>query len=304
MNPSEPTSRNQSPESSTPLGTAFDWAEREGLSGDVLAEVVKLGHRRRRRNWAGVAAAATMMVAVGVVWHRPLPAVSEPSQDPPSMVVYESSRVTLPDGSMVELKNDAELITAFTSEIRAVILLKGTAYFKVTKDSSRPFIVTAGAVEVRAVGTVFSVAMAGNVVDVLVTEGRVAVGRDEQSALVEASRFAPAMVSKGEAVSVGTGDPSGPLIVKAVSAAVMEDRLAWRVPRLEFSGTSLEEVAMMFNRHNQQQLILSDPELKDLKLSGILRANNLPALVAMLRSQFQVQAEYRGSNEIMLFRRS
>lgn len=304
MNPSEPTSRNQSPESNASLGTAFDWAEREGLSGDVLAEVVKLGQRRRRRNWAGVAAAATMMVAVGVVWHRPLPAVSEPAQDPPSMVMYESSRVTLADGSIVELKNDAELIPAFTSEIRAVTLLKGTVYFTVTKDSSRPFIVTAGAVGVRAVGTAFSVAFTENAVDVLVFEGRVAVEPDEQPTSVKAGRFTPALVSMGEEVSVAAGNRSNALIVKAVSPALMADRLAWRVPRLEFSGTSLEEVAMMFNRHNQQQLILGDPELKNLKLSGILRANNLPALVATLRSQFQVEAEYRGSNEIVLYRRS
>ena len=89
-----------------------------------------------------------------------------------------------------------------------------------------------------------------------------------------------------------------------MSTAEMEDRLAWRVPRLEFSGTSLEEVVRMFNRHNEQQLILGDLELGNLKLSGFLRANNLPALVAMLRNQFQVEAEYRGSHEILLYRRS
>jgi|UniRef100_UPI00404B67F7 transmembrane sensor len=295
---------NQSPESNAPQEAAFDWAEREGVHGDVLAELGRLRRRRRSRNLVGLAAAAALLVAVGVLRYRPVTAVPELAQTQPSMVVYESSKLTLPDGSVVELQNDAELIPAYTAEIRAVTLLKGTAYFKVTKDPSRPFIVKAGAVGIRAVGTAFSVAMAKDKVDVLVSEGLVAVGRDEHPTSIDNGQIGTAMVSMGEQVSVGTSGHSGPLRVKTMSTAEMEDRLAWRVPRLEFSGTSLEEVVRMFNRHNEQQLILGDLELGNLKLSGFLRANNLPALVAMLRNQFQVEAEYRGSHEILLYRRS
>ena len=295
---------NQSPESNAPQEAAFDWAEREGVHGDVLAELGRLRRRRRSRNLVGLAAAAALLVAVGVVRYRPVTAVPELAQTQPSMLVYESSKLTLQDGSAVELQDDAELIPAYTAEIRAVTLLKGTAYFKVTKDPSRPFIVNAGTVGVRAVGTAFSVAVERDTVDVLVAEGRVAVERDVYPASFNAGQYASTMVSMGEEVSVGVIDHSGPLIVKTVSTTVMVDRLAWRVPRLEFSGTSLEEVAMMFNRYNQQKLILRDTELKNLKLSGILRANNLPALVAMLRTQFQVEAEYRGSHEILLYSRS
>ena len=294
----------QSPESKAPQGAAFDWAEREGVHGDVLAELGRLRRRRRSRNLVGLAAAAALLVAVGVVRYRPVTAVPELAQTQPSMVVYESSKLTLPDGSVVELQDDAELIPAFTAEIRAVTLLKGTAYFKVTKDPSRPFIVNADAVGIRAVGTVFSVTMAKDTVEVLVSEGRVAVGRDHQPTTIDYGQIAPTMVSMGEQVSVGATDYSGPLRVKIVSTAMMEDRLAWRVPRLEFSGTSLEEVVRMFNRHNQQQFILGDLELGNLKLSGMLRVNNLSALVTMLSNQFQIKAEYRSSNEILLYRRS
>ncbi|NWO96327.1 FecR domain-containing protein, partial [Escherichia coli] len=45
----------------------------------------------------------------------------------------------------------------FDREARRVALLNGEAQFDVVKDPARPFIVTAGDVTVRAVGTRFSV---------------------------------------------------------------------------------------------------------------------------------------------------
>jgi transmembrane sensor len=111
------------------------------------------------------------------------------------------------------------------------------------------------------------------------------------------------MVSKGEEVSVGAeekGKPPLAVAVQAVPVEVISERLSWRIPRFEFTGTSLDEVAAMFNRHNQHQLILNDPALGHLRLSGILRADNLPALVKMLETQFHVAVEYRGANEIVL----
>ena len=54
-------------------------------------------------------------------------------------------------------------------------LVRGEAHFVVAADASRPFVVSAGAVSVRAVGTEFVVRYSAREIGVLVTEGRVAV---------------------------------------------------------------------------------------------------------------------------------
>jgi transmembrane sensor len=90
---------------------------------------------------------------------------------------------------------------------------------------------------------------------------------------------------------------TSPVIV--VPLKEVEDRLAWRIPRLEFSGTPLTEVVAMINRHNTQQLVIADPLLESLALSGIVRADKVDALLALLQSEFGVKCE-RGADTIIL----
>ena len=53
---------------------------------------------------------------------------------------------------------------------------RGEAHFQVAKNANRPFVVQAGAVEFRAVGTAFDVQLGATQVQMIVTEGRVAGG--------------------------------------------------------------------------------------------------------------------------------
>ena len=63
---------------------------------------------------------------------------------------------------------------------RGIDLIRGEALFDVTKDRKRPFVVTAGATQVRAVGTSFSVQLLPDQpVQVLVREGVVEIKRPD-----------------------------------------------------------------------------------------------------------------------------
>ncbi len=58
---------------------------------------------------------------------------------------------------------------------RDVHLLQGEAHFSVAHDKNLPFRVFAGAGQIRAVGTAFTVYLKNDSVDVTVTEGSVAL---------------------------------------------------------------------------------------------------------------------------------
>jgi len=165
------------------------------------------------------------------------------------------------------------------------VLLAGEVHFQVTKDAARPFVVVASGVEVRAVGTAFSVDLGKHAVDVLVTEGRVAV--TSPPAAVEAAP-AVAMVDAGQGTTVSL-EVAGAAAVRSVPSGERRERLNWRVPLLEFSGTPLAEAIPMFNRHGRRHLVL-DPALGRLQLSGTLRADDTDSLFILLRNEFGIIA--------------
>lgn len=74
---------------------------------------------------------------------------------PPSTLTH----ITLEDGSHVILGANSrfEYPEKFTSPDKRMVSLTGEARFEVTKDISRPFIVTAGKIQTRVLGTVFDV---------------------------------------------------------------------------------------------------------------------------------------------------
>ena len=75
----------------------------------------------------------------------------------------------------MELNAGGEVSEHFTTAERRVRLVRGEAHFTVTKDAARPFVVEAGAVRLRALGTAFNVRFEPSAVEVLVTHGRVQV---------------------------------------------------------------------------------------------------------------------------------
>lgn len=287
---------------------AVDWALREQAVDEVLGELeTRAAHRRgrRRRRTGIVAAASVLVVLLGLMW-RPAREEAYTAPVAASTLISAPSRQVLPDGSVVELKDDAAIAVNFTAALRQITLRRGVAHFDVVKDEKKPFVVQVGGIEVRAVGTAFSVNFVDETsAEVLVIEGRVAVEKPAESA--DGSRAAAtetlAFVDAGKRVVVGFASAAiGRVQAESMAAAEMAERLAWRVPRLEFSGTPLSEAIVMFNRYNRVQFALAEPALRDLKVSGFLRADKTETFIRLLETDFNLTAERRDADEIVLRR--
>jgi transmembrane sensor len=309
----------------------LDWAATAGAVDDVLASLdVKVRRRRAQRRRRLIAGATLGLVLIAVTARftpgifaekDPSHSAARPSPTAATTLVSQPEHQVLSDGSIVELKPGARISVAFTEARRRVVLEEGEAHFQVAKNPQRPFVVVAGAVQFRAVGTAFSVQRGQREVELFVTEGRVAVDQpaaspgaatpsihDPASALatVSATEATVSVVEAGHRVVV-TADPDGnstrALHVVPVPAAQASQRLAWRVPTLEFSGTPLSEALPLFERHGKIRLVLADPELAQVRLSGLIRADNIETLLAVLADTHGIQAEKRGDSEIILHKR-
>lgn len=248
---------------------------------------------RRRRRYAfataGLAAAAALMV---IFLPNRVPHATAPA--PIAFAVRPNIR-TLPDGSTAELNANADIVVEFTPEKRAVRLIRGEALFAVMKNAACPFVVSAGGIEVRAVGTKFSVRVDLRQVGVLVTEGRVAVEdvipRDSTTT-APSPRPAPIYLSAGGKIAVAVGHPAATApAVKPLSPEEISAALAWRGKRVEFSRMPLSDAVALFNRQNRMQLTVVDPAIGTMPISGIFWADDPEAFARLLESGLGVRVE-------------
>jgi len=284
---------------------ALEWPGRAATAVAVLAAVERRVQRRRRlrRRVAATAVSLVLIAVGGALWFRPgSPAAA--STIAASATVTQPVRQLLADGSHLELNGDARVRVEFSPAVRRVTILRGEAHFEVAHDSARPFVVVAGGVSVRAVGTAFAVRMSAGDVNVLVTDGRVAV--DRATADPVATPTQPlAFVAEGAGVAVAPANlgPDAPApVVVLVPLPELAERLAWRVPRLEFNDAPLREAIELFNRHGKVRLSLAAPALGELRVSGVVRADNTAALLQLLRADYGVEAQRRSDREFVLSR--
>ncbi len=257
------------------------------------------GRQRRRRSAFRLALSTGLAAAAAVVVLLYRPVQERPPPDlPPATIAIRPHVQNLADGSRVELNSGAEIAVDFSPERRAVRLVRGEALFTVAKNPTRPFVVTAGLVEVRAVGTEFNVRLASTGVDVLVTEGRVAVNSAVTDPTLPVSELIPPLlVDAGAQTRVTAAVSSVPAapIVTPISPAALASALAWRERRVEFAETPLGETLAWFNRQNALQLSLASPALAQRRISGVYWSDDPEGFVRLLETSLGVRAERVGN---------
>ncbi len=206
---------------------------------------------------------------------------------------------TLDDGSEIEINRGAEVKEAYTPSERRVFLIKGEANFDVAKDPDRPFIVNVAGVDIRAVGTRFSVNLAKDGVDVIVTEGRVQV-KPSLPKLASELPLPEAFLAFGQRAKVTLNQESMEVSVSTIGAAEIEEVHRWQPRLLDYDQILLGEIVKEFNRSNPIQVALSDPSLENISLSSSFWSDNVEGFVRLMESSFGMKAEWRGSREIVL----
>jgi transmembrane sensor len=255
--------------------------------------------RPRRGGWqraAALTAIAAALVFGTVLWQRS----GREAMRPTTNFLRVNEREALADGSVVELREGSRIELAFSASERRVRLVGGEAYFTVAKDPSRPFIVEAGGVAVRAVGTVFAVRLDAATVDVLVTEGQVRVEPPVNASRPAADSSATRDVAASHRAVVSLAASAPPAEVTAVTPEQIKDALGWQAPRFQFYETPLAEAVEEFNHLNHHQLILGDPSLGLKRIGGTFRADNVEGFVSLLNLTMGIRGEARGADATVL----
>lgn len=245
---------------------------------------------------ASFAALAASVAIVALVFLSSAPPTHQ--QLAPEQILYatpvgKQQRFTMEDGSILELNTDTQVAVSYNADRRSLQLIHGEAFFAVKPDSSRPFIVSAGAGQVTAVGTAFNIQLSpggaseGSML-VAVTEGKVSVSNNKDYFVNKSTQPRPA-----EPIHVKVGqqsrvDEAGD--ISAVEPADLKLVGAWREKTLIFRASSLATALTELNRYLAHPVDVSDPSLQKLTVSGTFSLEEPETTLAAIVEAFQLQS--------------
>lgn len=259
------------------------WCDMDRVAALGAGELVSgTGSRRYATMWSRAASIAACVLAlvtsVGISNHY---LAGRESTDR-----GETRRLLLDDGSTLALNTQSALQVKYDDEERRIVLRQGEATFQVAHDQQRPFVVQAGDVSVRAVGTAFNVRMRPEGVEVTVTEGVVEILRtdDPQKASIRRVRH-------NEEVIAHAWQPLAPetLSVEPLSDEVIGRRLAWQQGRLIFEGERLAAAIEEVNRYSSNRVVIHDPELAQKAFIGTFKTGDARAFAHAAAAAFDMR---------------
>ncbi len=301
--------------------TSAAWSLLDRIPESAAAPVLDAATHRRsfwRRSLvlAPLATAAAAAVAL-VALHLTRPAATTPSASAALAPASASAapapssaprQLTLSDGTVVQLTTGGEVTEHFTTAERRVLLTRGEAHFAVTKNPARPFVVRAGNVDVRAVGTAFNVHLQSAAVDVLVTEGVVQLKSSTEAtpAYAPVAREPIPLLSPGQraVVSLAPVSSATSVVVTTASPEEISRTLAWQAPLLRLGGQTLAELAVEFERRSGQRVILADPALASLRVGGRFRADDLAGFTHLLATTLDLDVDHGADGTLVLRKKS
>ena len=240
---------------------------------------------------ASVALAACLVLAV-FLWPQ-TGSLPEPESTRYQTAMGERSTISLPDDSQVILNTDSSITVTYTEDQRHISLTQGEAWFEVAPNKQRPFHVDAGEARVTAIGTAFNIHLMDNGTDVTVTEGVVRV-----TELGQTGNRAPAteVLHINQRLFTGIG---------GWTVATSDDtsrQLAWQQGELVALEMPLPELLQQLQRYHPTRLLIGDPELADLTVSGVFKLDQPEATLKALEVTLDLETRALNQNTIQLLK--
>ncbi len=205
-------------------------------------------------------------------------------------------QLVLPDGTKVWLNSDTELAytVPFVGNERRV-QLHGEAYFDVTHNKEKPFIVETDKHSIKVLGTEFNISSYSEDINIVTTlvDGKVKVERE-----LENNEVALEFLSPGEQSLFNKE-------TKNISKQKVDTDLytAWKDKRFKFRNEPLQSFLTKLGRWYDVEIFITDESIKDIRFTGDLpRYNNMADILTILEAEMSVHIEVEDNKIIYVSR--
>lgn len=257
-------------------------------------------HHLHKRDYAWLfRAAAVIVISLGLFYFVQLAGNYKQSQITPlaeqtnptlyELVTQKGERKTFPlaDGSIVYLNSGSKLTyPKIFAESTREVEIEGEAYFKVSQDKERPFIVKSGKMITVVTGTEFNVRYRNNKVNVVVAKGSVKTLNVNSNQSFD--------LSKGQMISF-----SERLGFSTPKRANLNHYLAWRNNKFSFERTPLKDVMEEIERYYDIKVSYSSESDRSKLLTGIFDTDSLDQIFSIISLTLDVNIDYKGNNVVI-----
>lgn len=204
-------------------------------------------------------------------------------------------KIKLSDGTMVFMNSGSSLSypVQFSAEANREVKLEGEAYFEVSKDVNRPFIVRTNAVNVRVLGTKFvmnSFDESRRIRTVLI-EGSVALYKNQE----RYSRETSAILSPGQ---MGELDKNkGKISLKKVDPRIYMD---WMEGKMIFSHKAFPEILKSLERHFNISIENRNELLGNQVFTASFEGESLEEILNVFRKNFPFEYTKINNRKIII----
>ena len=245
--------------------------------------------RRRARQYRVWLAAATVALLIAMSGWLYMMLDTDPSFIIKSNNSGIVQNVPLPDGTVIQLNNHSKLIypERFAGDSREVFL-EGEAYFDVKHDKKHPFIVRAGELKIRVLGTKFTVNASSQSPQITATllEGSIEVSNEKRQMLMKPSQQLRYDVN------------SGNMLLTELSNASREIR--WIQNVWVLSETPLLDICQRLEHLFNVKIIIMNDELIGKSFTGEFYTNeSLESILKTMQTSTPFKDERKGKNIIL-----
>ena len=268
--------------------TAYTETQRIEVLGNLHALMNK-GHQVIWRRWAGIAAAACLLLLAGYTYRFQLLDITDPiPMQKVTAMKFQVKKVVLPDSSVAILNAGSEIIfpVRFRGNKRNV-QLNGEVFFDITQNPSSVFTVTAPHIQVQVLGTSFvmtdsvSIPAAG----VRVKTGRVAVTTDDKKTQLSAHEG---------------------LVYDQLNRVVNIDKqvdadIDWTNKRLVFNNSTLADVFREMEKIFNFKIKVAKPAIGTTKFTGAFdTGDSLEDMLKVISLSYRLTIEKSKNGTIMI----
>lgn len=228
-----------------------------------------------------LAASLALLVGAGIViyfWNL----------NPPDTLTWEAREahqdvvaMTLPDGSSVTMNRKSHIQWPKGMEgPQRNIVLKGEAYFDVSHNPSKPFVITVDDIRIKVLGTAFNVQNDSikNEVETEVTRGKVLMSTSHKEIIIEAGMKGIYRRATGEL---------------SLEKLVSENNIAYATRALSFSNTSLDEVTRQLSKAYGVQFVFTNTKLKECPLTTEYHNQSLSFIMDVIAESLHLTYEIK-----------
>ncbi len=192
---------------------------------------------------------------------------------------------TLPDRSIITLNKNSSISypEKFNGDIRP-ITLQGEAFFNVTPDKSKPFIVHVNDVTVKVVGTSFNIKSINGNTEVIVETGIVQVIKNKKT--VELHPEERILVNKDDSV-----------LAKENETGTLYNY--YRTKEFECDNTPLWKLVEVLNQAYDVNIVIQRKELRNLPITTTFNNESLDNILEIIRQTFNISVTKTGNQVIL-----